>query len=379
MQIEPPGEPVVTPPEIPINPGAENPPWSGIDLLLIGLVLLVSLFFFSSLFFIFALHGPHSSSSAISPAELSKNPGPLVIVPSMTLAYFAMLAAMYVVVTRHRRRPFWQAVAWRWPSDWWLGYVVGGGLLALGLGLLSRLLPIPKSLPMDRFFQDRQGAYLMLIFGVAVAPFAEEMLFRGFLYPVLDRWLQTLFMTPRHFRRGCIWILIMAGWGYVEHRLPLAWSVLLAVVVFLVVGMLVAVRSLRAGEKQSGLVLLPASITVAWGLAAGAISGRAFGIATTSLLVLGGLLGVLSMAPAPETSAAGKWGRFIAVLVTSLAFAMVHGEQLGQAWGPLLVLFVVGLVLTITRVVTRSVTPGLLIHMGYNLMLFGVLYIGTDH
>lgn len=85
------------------------------------------------------------------------------------------------------------------------------------------------------------------------------------------------------------------------------------------------------------------------------------------------------MAPAPETSVAGKGGRLLAVLVTSLAFAMVHGEQLGQAWGPLLVLFVVGLVLTITRVVTRSVTPGLLIHMGYNLMLFGVLYIGTDH
>jgi membrane protease YdiL (CAAX protease family) len=146
-----------------------------------------------------------------------------------------------------------------------------------------------------------------------------------------------------------------------------------------VVGVLVAARSLKAGEKPSGLVLLPASITVAWGLAAGAISGRAFGIATTSLLVLGGLLGGLSMAPAPETSVAGKWGRLLAVLVTSLAFAMVHGEQLGQAWGPLLVLFVVGLVLTITRVVTRSVTPGLLIHMGYNLMLFGVLYIGTDH
>jgi membrane protease YdiL (CAAX protease family) len=85
------------------------------------------------------------------------------------------------------------------------------------------------------------------------------------------------------------------------------------------------------------------------------------------------------MAPAPETSAAGRWGRILAVLATSLAFALVHGEQLGQAWGPLLVLFVVGLVLTITRVVTRSVTPGLLIHMGYNTMLFTVLYIGTDH
>jgi membrane protease YdiL (CAAX protease family) len=85
------------------------------------------------------------------------------------------------------------------------------------------------------------------------------------------------------------------------------------------------------------------------------------------------------MAPTPEAAAAGKWGRVLAVLVTSVAFAMVHGEQLGQAWGPLLVLFVVGLVLTGMRVVTRSVTPGLLIHVGYNLMLFGVLYIGTDH
>jgi membrane protease YdiL (CAAX protease family) len=291
-----------------------------------------------------------------------------------------MLIAMYALVTRHGQRPFWQTVGWRWPGGLgWLGFLGAGAFLAVTLGELSRLLPIPKSLPMDQFFQNAQGAYLMMIFGVAIAPLAEEMLFRGFLYPVLDRWLQTLFMTPRQVRRGCIWILIIAGWGYVEHRLPLAWSVLLAVVVFLAVGALVAARSLKSGERPSTVVLLPASTTVAWGLAAGAISGHAFGVATTLLLVLAAVLGGFSMAPTPEASAAGKWGRVLAVLVTSVAFAMVHGEQLGQAWGPLLVLFVVGLVLTSTRVVTRSVTPGLLIHVGYNLMLFGVLYIGTDH
>ena len=378
MQVEPPLEPVASQPLIAINPGSENPPWSGLDLLIVVLVLVAALFLFTSIAFVIVLHSP--LAHGMSAAELGKNPGPLVIVPSMTLAYLAMLVAMYGLVTRHQQRPFWQTVGWQWPGNLgWLGFLAAGAFLAVTLGELSRLLPIPKSLPMDRFFQNASGVYLMMIFGVAIAPLAEEMLFRGFLYPVLDRWLQILFMRPRQLRRGCIWILIMAGWGYVAHRLPLAWSVLLAVVVFLVVGMLVAARSLRAGEKPSGLVLLPASITVAWGLAAGAISGRAFGIATTSLLVLGGLLGVLSMVPAPETSVAGKGGRLLAVLVTSLAFAMVHGEQLGQAWGPLLVLFVVGLVLTITRVVTRSVTPGLLIHMGYNLMLFGVLYIGTDH
>jgi membrane protease YdiL (CAAX protease family) len=383
VQIGLPSEPVTAPPEIPINPGAENPPWSGLDLLLIGLVLVAALFIFSSLFFVLALHssalrGVSPSLSRISPAELSKNPGPLVIVPSMTLAYFAMVAAMYIVVKRRHGRPFWQAVGWRWPSGWWAGYMIGGGLLALGLGLLSRFLPIPKSLPMDQFFKDRPGAYLMMLFGVAVAPFAEEMLFRGFLYPVLDRWLQTLFMTPRQIRQGCIWILFLAGWGFLEYRLSLAGYVLLAILAFLTMTGLFLMRSMKAGGRAH-LVLLPGAAVVAWGLASRSLGHQAFESVTIALVVLGSLLGLLSAARPAQPSAAGRWGRFLAVLITSIGFAMVHSEQLGQAWGPLLVLFMVGLVLTLTRVVTRSVTPGLLVHVGYNLTLFTLLYLGTDH
>jgi membrane protease YdiL (CAAX protease family) len=296
----------------------------------------------------------------------------------MTLAYIVMLTAMYVLVKRRYQRAFWQAVAWRWPGDWWLGYMVGGGLLAVGLGLLSRLLPIPKSLPMDQFFRDRQGAFLMMIFGVAVAPFSEEMLFRGFLYPVLDRWLQTLFMTPHQIRRSCVWILIMAGWGFLENRLPLAESVLLAVLVFLATAALFVARSMKP-DKQAQLVLLPGAALVAWGLASRSLGHHAFESVTIALVVLASLLGLISMAPPVAASAAGRWGRFLAVLITSGAFAMIHSEQLGQAWGPLLVLFMVGLVLTLTRVVTRSITPGLLVHMGYNLTLFSLLFLGTDH
>jgi len=65
--------------------------------------------------------------------------------------------------------------------------------------------------------------------------------------------------------------------------------------------------------------------------------------------------------------------------VTSAAFAMMHNDQLGSAWAPLLVLFAVGCVLTLTRVVTRSVAPSVLLHMGYNATLFGLLYLATDH
>jgi membrane protease YdiL (CAAX protease family) len=375
VQIGPPFEPAVLPPEIQINPGAENPPWSGIDLLLIVVVLLVSLFFFSSVSLIINLH---TSTSGISAAELSKTPGPLVIVPAMTLAYTAMLIAMYGVVKRRYQRPFCLTVGWRWPGDWWLGYVFAGGLLAMGLGLLSRLLPIPKSLPMDRFFQDRQGAYLMMIFGVAVAPLAEEMLFRGFLYPVLDRWLQTLFMTPRQIRRGCIWILILAAWGFLEHRLPMPQSLVLAALAFLTTGALFLARSTKPGG-QARLVLLPGAALIAWGLAARSLGNQAFESVTIALVVLAILLGAISASHPATASSAGRWGRTLAVLITSAGFAMVHGEQLGQAWGPLLVLFVVGLVFTLTRVITRSITPGLLMHMGYNLTLFTLLYLGTDH
>jgi membrane protease YdiL (CAAX protease family) len=374
--VEPPPSP------LPIIAGAENPVWSGLDLFVIVLVLVLSLFFFSSLFFVFALHSSHHSSSgqsasSVSPADLSKAPGPQIIVPAMTLAYIAMLAAMYGLVKRRHQRPFWQAVGWRWPGDWWLGYVFAGGLLAMGLGLLSRLLPIPKSLPMDQFFKDAQGAYLMMIFGVAIAPFAEEMLFRGFLYPVLDRWLQTLFMTPTQIRRASVWLLIMAAWGFLEHRLPLAESILLAVVVFIATAAVFLVRTMKGG--RASVVLLPGAALVAWGLASRSLGYHAFESTTIALVVLASLLGLISMAPPVQTSAAGRWGRLLAILITSGGFAMVHSEQLGQAWGPLLVLFVVGLVLTLTRVVTRSITPGLLVHIGYNLTLFTLLYVGTDH
>jgi membrane protease YdiL (CAAX protease family) len=40
-------------------------------------------------------------------------------------------------------------------------------------------------------FRDRNSAYLLALFGVLVAPLIEELFFRGFLYPVLAKYLGT--------------------------------------------------------------------------------------------------------------------------------------------------------------------------------------------
>ena len=139
--VEPPAGPAVPRLKSGINSGAENPPWSGLDLFLIVLVLVLSLFLFSSLFFVLALHVWHSSPGQ-SASDLSKNPGPFVIVPAMTLAYTAMLAAMYVVGEASSHAPFWQAVGWRWPSDWWFGYMVWRWITGSGIGIALASPPI---------------------------------------------------------------------------------------------------------------------------------------------------------------------------------------------------------------------------------------------
>ena len=73
------------------------------------------------------------------------------------------------------------------------------------------------------------------------------------------------------------------------------------------------------------------------------------------------------------------FGLSISVLLTAAAFAAIHGAQLGYAWAPILSIFVVGIVFTVTRVRTNSVAASFLMHCGYNFALFTALWIASDH
>jgi membrane protease YdiL (CAAX protease family) len=63
--------------------------------------------------------------------------------------------------------------------------------------------------------------------------------------------------------------------------------------------------------------------------------------------------------------------------LTSIAFALVHADQLAHAWAPLAVLFVVSLVLCLVRLGTRSLAASTLIHATYNGTIFTILFFGT--
>ena len=160
---------------------AENPPWTLWDVLRIVVVAIVTIGLFSIIAMGLASHGIKSRELL---EKLARNPK--VAVPPQLAAYLVVIGYMMAIV-RMAGRPFLQGIQWNFPGRSAIGYGTLGVALAILISTTSALLPIPKSLPIDNYFTDVGGAYLMALFGVTFAPLVEELFFRGFLYPVLAR------------------------------------------------------------------------------------------------------------------------------------------------------------------------------------------------
>ncbi|MGA8212557.1 MAG: type II CAAX endopeptidase family protein [Candidatus Sulfotelmatobacter sp.] len=70
----------------------------------------------------------------------------------------------------------------------------------------------------------------------------------------------------------------------------------------------------------------------------------------------------------------GVWG----ILLTALPFGLIHFFQYGRSWGAVLIIFLVGVVLTTVRAVTKSVASSFLAHVGYNGTLMVLAALQTD-
>lgn len=76
---------------------------------------------------------------------------------------------------------------------------------------------------------------------------------------------------------------------------------------------------------------------------------------------------------------ARRFGVLIAILVTSITFGLIHAAQLAFAWGLVLIVFLVGLVLTIVRARTGSVGASFVVHVAYNATLVVLGLIASRH
>ncbi len=156
-------------------------------------------------------------------------------------------------------------------------------ILALVNGVL---LPGPPNTPIDRIFRMPGAAWMLFAFGVTLAPFFEEIAFRGFLLPALS-----------------------TAFDWFAERAEGA-----------------APRPLdENGHPQWSM---PAMI--------------------------------------------------IAAIITSVLFALMHGDQTGYSLGPFLLLVCVSLVLCWLTPVDPLLAASVLVHACYNFFLFSLMFLGTS-
>jgi uncharacterized protein len=221
---------------MPVPHPPEDPVWSGWDV--VGVVALTIL----SLIVIPLI--------VVLPAHLFVYPKlflmdiiqiPDVILLVQVLVYVAVFGFVYSLL-QSRSGEFWKPIRWNWPARSWVAFLMVGTLLYLSLTGLGQLLPIPKHLPIDRFFQNARGAALISLLSVTLAPFMEELFFRGLLYPVLAR------------RWGIPLAILLTGaaFGLLHaEQLKYSWAVL---IIFLVGIALTTVRAVTKSVAASFLV-----------------------------------------------------------------------------------------------------------------------------
>jgi uncharacterized protein len=273
----------------------------------LGDVLLITMMFLIPVFVLGIFLGSH----------------PLAMLAVQGVSYAVSLLCARVIISLKTGKGFFESIDWNYPGPLRLPQLL---LLGLALSVIvsffsSALLPIPKNLPVEKLFQTRLLAIVSMSFATIVAPFVEELYFRGIFYG--------------------------------------------------------AVRSSLEEERTRnalGALLLVGSLVFFYLAWRGAGSG--FALFAPLLLAMGLLLFPFRADRAPLLD--GERQTLIAIVLTAGFFAFVHGAQLAHSWGPLLAVLIVGLVLTMVRVRLNSVAASWLVHTAYNGTIFLISWANTS-
>ncbi|MBV8841222.1 MAG: CPBP family intramembrane metalloprotease [Bryobacterales bacterium] len=104
------------------------------------------------------------------------------------LLYAILLGALYLLIAVRYRRPFWTSLGWSRPRIGLLACVVGGPILAIATSIVGASLKAPEVKdPIRGLITTRSSLIVVLLFIVVLGPIFEELVFRGFLYPLLAK------------------------------------------------------------------------------------------------------------------------------------------------------------------------------------------------
>lgn len=194
----------------------ENPFWSYEDLALFLGAALPSLAIAS-----LAVHRIHFPDKGVA------------TMTAQFLLYLLLLGALYLLVARRYGRPFWRSLGWTFEFRWPWTYAVAGPVMAISLGVLGGALHTPEHSAIEDLVTGRMSLIVVVVFAVLIGPVFEELVFRGFLFPLLARTLGAwpgiiatavpfalLHVTTYGWTWQALLIVGLAGivFGYVRYR-----------------------------------------------------------------------------------------------------------------------------------------------------------------
>jgi membrane protease YdiL (CAAX protease family) len=161
--------------EIP-EPEHRDPVWRGADFVAFAAFFLATVVFFP----LAALYTIRVFRPGLRLADLTAV-HQIVLQGLMDL----VLVAFIMLLVKVRRRSFLETIHWHRQNLFTTGSLVTlGVVLAITVVLASTLFPMPTQTPIEKLISSTRSLYVFAIFGVAVAPLFEEIIFRGFLFKV---------------------------------------------------------------------------------------------------------------------------------------------------------------------------------------------------
>lgn len=109
------------------------------------------------------------------------------VIAAQFVLYALALAIMYFLVAARYRRPFWRSLGWTFHFPGAVTCAVAGPTLAIALSLFAVTLHTPPDNAIPDLITNRLSLILVMLFAVVIGPVFEELVFRGFLLPLLAR------------------------------------------------------------------------------------------------------------------------------------------------------------------------------------------------
>ena len=246
MTTEPPPlfEPVVQAPPPP------SPSLGGLRELLVFLLSALALFLFVQFSALYVLawraaqESPGRQWAELLREVSDRHQGnAFLVVPIQAISYGLLLILLCALV-RRRGLPFWSSLAVRrLPMNQVAPALVAGALLAMLIQLANALFPPPEPLALDRLFSSRAAAQLIMATSLLLAPLVEEIVFRGYIYTLLERiW-------------GTAAAVLASGLLFGSIHFPQLWPGYFQMLLLCVVGLVFSLTRAQTGSTTASIVI----------------------------------------------------------------------------------------------------------------------------